>query len=145
MRKVLMAALLIVTVAASAFAKGEKVNYVAVGTFNAEFKNASNVQWTTTENFVKATFIFNGEKMEAFYHPNGDKIGICRAVPIETLPTKAKNAFTTKYDGYTVKEIVEFDGEEEYAHYIFAENGKESVTVKVNSVNEISLYKRTKK
>src|SRR5206468_1765583 len=123
----------------------KKVNTVAVNNFKVEFKNASDVTWTATDTYVKATFILNSEKIEAFYNENGEKIGTSRAISIEELPVKAKRAFAKKFDGYTVKQAIEFNGTEETAYYIAADNEKEAVILKVTSSDELSTYKRTKK
>ncbi|MCW3109009.1 MAG: hypothetical protein JWQ09_3515 [Segetibacter sp.] len=146
MKKLFLVALLAVTVAASAFAKDtKKVNAAAIGNFKVEFKRASDVTWTVNDNYVKATFILNNERMEAFYNENGERIGTSRAITLDELPVKAKRAFAKKFDGYTVKQAIEFDGTEETAYYLSAENEKESVILKVDNSEGLSTFKRTKK
>ena len=146
MKKLFIAALLAVTVTASAFAKDtKKVNGRALSSFNVEFGKASDVSWTATDNYAKATFVLNSEKMEVFYNTAGEKIGTSRTISMDELPVKTKRAFAKDYSGYTVKESIEFDGVEESGYYISAENEKESLVLKVNALNELTKYKATKK
>ena len=146
MKKLFIAVLLTFTVAASAFAKDtKKVHNAAIRTFNEEFAKASDVNWISTDSYVKATFVLDNAKMEAFYNGSGEKIATSRAIMLEELPVKTKRAFAKDYSGYNVKEAIEFNGTDETAYFISAENEKESVILKVNSANELSKYKITKK
>jgi opacity protein-like surface antigen len=146
MKKLLLATLLAVSVAASAFAKDvTSATAAAQSNFKSEFKRAADVSWSATDQFVKASFVYNNEKMEAFYNANGDKIGTTRAIALEELPVKAKRAFAKKYDGYTVKEAIEFDGTDTTDYYISAENDKESVIIKVSNASWLSTFQKTKK
>jgi opacity protein-like surface antigen len=146
MRKLFFAALLTITVATSAFAKDvNSKNVRAVRHFNAEFKDAENVSWTMRSNFAKATYYMNGEKREVFYDLNGEMIGTSHPISLDKLPVGAKRVFAKKYDGYTVKEAIRFDGIEEGAYYISAENDKESVILKVTDSNSMSVFKKEDK
>jgi hypothetical protein len=146
MRKLFLAALLTVTVAASAFAKDvNSKNVRAVNRFNSEFGDAENVSWTMKSNFAKATFYLNGEKREAFYDLNGEMIGTSRNIALDKLPAGAKKLFAKKYDGYTVKEAIRFEGIEESAYYISAENDKVSVILKFTESNAMSVFKKEAK
>src|SRR3954466_2261521 len=144
MKKLLLIALVVVTVTASAFAKGsEAVSTAAVSNFKVEFKQACDVKWSTTENFVKASFVLNHERMEAFYNLDGDKIGTSKSFNTEELPVKAKRALAKRFSGFTVSQSIEFEGTDEKAYFISAENDKESVILKVTSFGDLSTVKRT--
>ena len=146
MKKLFIAALLAVTVAGSAFAKDtKKTNALVIRTFQSEFKQASNVTWTSNDNYIKATFTLNNEKMDAIYNASGERIGTSRAISIDELPVKTKRAFAKHYSGYAVKEAIEFNGIVENGYFISAENENESVVLKVNGDNELSRFKVTKK
>lgn len=146
MKKLFMAALLCVTLAASAFAKDtKKMSAIAIRNFNIEFTKASEVNWTSTKNFLKATFVLDGEKMNAFYNQDGEKIGTSKAITIDELPVKTKRALAKDFGGYTVNEAIEFSTTDEVANYISVENEHEFVVLKQNSVNGLTKYKVTKK
>ena len=143
MKKLFISALLAITVAASSFAAGENtVNFAALKNFKAEFKKASDVQWTSGENYTKATFVLDNVRTEALYSAEGEFIGTNQAVTLEELPVSAKRAFAKKYDGYTVKEAIRFEGSQESAYYISAENEKGSVILKVEDNGDISTARK---
>jgi len=145
MKKLFIATLLAVTVATSAFSAEIKVSNAIEKKFKVEFKDASNVSWSMASEYAKATFVLDDVRMEAFYTQDGDMIGASRAISIDELPVVAKRTFVKKYDGYTVKEAILFEGADETAYFISAENDQESVIVKVTDNSQISTFKRTKK
>ncbi len=146
MKKLLITALFAVTVAVSAFASGtDKVNYAALSNFKASFKRVSDVSWATAKDYVKATFILNSVRTEALYTPEGEFIGTNTAVTLDELPVKAKRNFAKKFDGYTVKEAIRFEGYEEGAYFMSAENEKEAVILKVNDNGQVTVMKSAKK
>ena len=143
MKKLFISALLAITVALSSFAaEGNKVSFAARNNFTAQFRHASDVQWTSAENYTKATFIWNNVRTEALYTPEGEFIGTNQAITLEELPVNAKRAFAKKYGSYTVKEAIRFEGAQESAYYISATNEKGSVILKVEDSGFISTVKK---
>ena len=143
MKKLFISALLAITVAASSFAaEGNNVSYTVRNNFSSQFKKASDVQWTSGENYTKATFILDNVRTEALYSAEGEFIGTNQAVTLEELPVSAKRAFAKKYDGYTVKEAIRFEGSQESAYYISAENEKGSVILKVEDSGYMSTVRK---
>ena len=146
MKKLFFSALLAISVAASAFATDtNNVNSTVVNDFEATFKKASDVKWVTNNDYTKATFVMNNVRMEALYNLNGELIGTAKSIFLEELPVGAKRNFAKKYDGYNVNEAVRFNGNDEGAYFIAAENEKESVVLKVSDNNQVSVEKSTKK
>ncbi len=75
MKKLFFAALIAVSVSASAFAQDvNQIDVKAVENFESAFGGASNVEWVSKENFTKASFIQNEQKVEVFYNLDGDFI-----------------------------------------------------------------------
>jgi len=145
MKKLFVSALLALFLVSSAFANPTKVGHTVLRSFSTEFNDASDVTWTATADYVKANFLFEDQRMEAFYTPTGEKIGVSRGISIDELPLKAKRTFAKKYEGYTVKQSILFEGVEENAYFIDAENDSEKVIVKVYDNGTLSVYKKTKK
>lgn len=146
MKKLLFTALFAVTVVVSAFATdADKVSAAAYNNFKASFKRAGDVSWTISKDYTTATFLYNNIRTQALYTPEGEFIGTNTAVALEELPVKAKRSFAKKYDGYTVKEAIRFEGNEEGAYFIAAENEKEVVILKVNDFGQVSIMKSTEK
>jgi hypothetical protein len=146
MKKLLSAACLTVTVAFSSFAAGTtNVNAAVLHSFKLEFKNVSNVTWSTGSDYAKAVFVENNRKMEAFYNLDGAKIATSEQISLDELPVKAKRNFARKFAGFSVKEAIHFEGGGETAYYISAENEKESIIVKVSGNMDGSVFEITKK
>jgi hypothetical protein len=139
MKKLFISGLLVVTVALSSFAaEGNKVSFAIRTNFEAQFKNISDVKWTSGDGYAKATFVLNNVRTEALYSAEGELVGTSQAITLEDLPVNAKRAFAKRYDGYTVKEAIRFEGSQETAYYISAENAKGSVVLKVENSGLIS-------
>lgn len=146
MRNLFVTALLTVTLFANSFAAAPtKVNSAILQNFNAKFKQASGVTWVVTNDYTKAAFTADATDMEVYYNFNGDIIGTSKSISLEELPVNAKRNFAKRFEGYEVKEAIRFEGFDEAAYYISGENEKESIILKVNDNNEVSLFKKTKK
>lgn len=141
MKKLLLAAFVAVSIISSAFAApSQTANYFVSNSFKQDFPFVSNVQWTISASFSKATFLLNNIKTEAFYKADGELIGTASAITLDELPTNAKRTFAKRYSScYIVKEAIKFEGVEETAYYISAADGKESVILKVLNSN-MSVY-----
>ena len=145
MKKLFIAALLTVTVATSAFTADEtRISTKIKENFKTTFTEADNVSWSLKSTYVRATFELNGKKTDAYYDLNGESIGTSQKITRESLPVHAKRTFAKKYSDYTVKEAIRFDGVEETAYFISAENDKQSVILKVTDAG-ISMFRRTAK
>ncbi len=143
MKKLFFAALLTLSIAASAFAKDANVR--ALKNFKSQFEDAENVSWTMRSTFAKASFNLNGEKREAFYDLNGEMIGTSKNISFEKLPVSAKRLFAKKYNGYVVKEVLRFESVDESAYFVSAENETGSVILKVSDSNGVSVFKKERK
>lgn len=143
MKKLFISVLLAAAAALSSFAaEGNKADFVAQNNFKNQFKNASDVKQTSGENYAKATFVLNNIRTEALYNTDEEMIGTSQGINLEELPVNAKRVFAKKYAGYTVKEAIRFEGTQESAYYISAENEKGSVILKVADSGFITIVKK---
>jgi hypothetical protein len=146
MKKLFITAVLALSLTATSFAgDANKVNSKATSSFAAEFADAKNVSWTSKDNYVKASFTLDNKSMEAYYDFQGELVGTSNAIEISDLPTIAKRSFAKKYAGYTVKAAIRFQGVDETAYYISAENEAQSVVLKVSDGAFLSVFKSVKK
>jgi hypothetical protein len=149
MKKLLFTALIAVSIISSSFAASspvldKKVDAGISNSFRNQFRDANNVKWDQTSEFTRATFVTNNILTEAFFDRDGEFIGSSRAISLDQLPTAAKRTFAKKYAGYTVKEAIEFTGNEESAYFISAENETQAVILKVIN-SSIEVFKSTRK
>ncbi|HEX8461930.1 MAG TPA: hypothetical protein VF623_10890 [Segetibacter sp.] len=146
MKKLFIIALLALSIGSSAFANTTAaISKTVINRFYAEYKDASNVSWSTTGNYAKASFTVDNKKMEAYYNTNGEVVATSTNISLDELPVNAKRTFAKKFAGYTVKEAIRFEGAEESGYYISAENDKLSIILKVNENNQVGIFKTTKK
>jgi hypothetical protein len=146
MKKLLFTALIAVTMGTSSFAASPaKLYSVSETSFKADFKNATNVSWTSGADYAKATFVLNNVRMEAFYNQNGELIGTSKGITPDELPVAAKRDFAKKFGSYSVKEAIRFEGADEAAYFISAENEKEAVIVKIGDNSNLSIIKKSQK
>lgn len=146
MKKLIIAAIIAVSIARSAFAAPTaSVNYNVLRSFKSAFKGASDMQWTMKQDFAKSSFVINDERVEAFYNLDGEMIGTSKAITLDAMHVDAKRAFAKWYSNYTVKEAISFEGKDENAYYISAENQKEKAIIKVSESNHVSVFSQTSK
>lgn len=145
MKKLFIAALVTLTISTSAFAQEvNEIDQKAVQNFESSFGGASKVEWTSKDNFTKASFLQDEQKVEVFYNPEGDLIATTKQVKMEELPTFVKRTFTKKYSDYIIKDAFKLKAEDETNYFVSAENNKESLVLKV-AQGSVSVYSRTYK
>jgi len=146
MKKLFIAAIMVVTLTATAFATPVTVNTRISSSFASEFASASNLTLAVNSNFSKAFFILDGKAMEAFYDLNGEKIGTSHAISVASLAKKAQTTIAVKYAGYKVTEAISFDkaGEGEQ-YYVSLENEKNKVVLEITAGGNVSVFSQKAK
>src|SRR3954452_1565197 len=118
MKKIFLAGLFAVLLAGSAFATDVTGVSSAIATsFQNNFNNATDVNWTTRSDYSKATFTLNNRRMEAFYNTGGEMIASSENIKLAELPVNAKRTFAKEYGDYEVKEAIHFQGNDEDAYF----------------------------
>jgi len=145
MKTLFITALLTIAVVTGSFATPTKVNSAILANFNLNFRGASNVTWVVTNDYTKAAFTTANTKMEVYYNSHGDVIATSKGITLDELPVEAKRSFAKRFDGYNVIEAIKFEGFDEMSYYISGENDQESVILKVNDQNVVSVFDRRKK
>jgi hypothetical protein len=130
-------------IALGSFAKGtETANTFAAKQLKAEFKDATNITWSTQARLSEASFTWNGQKLHAFYNEDGEQVALSREVSEDKLPLKAIQAIKAKYDGYTTTEAIEYNSTEDgLSYYVSLENGNKKVILSVSSEGLVSVFK----
>ena len=141
MKKFILSTIIAVTFVSSSFAKeAYSINYKIKNNFNSAFKDAENVQWTSTDNYVTATFVLDQKGTKAFFQHDGTLIGSAIAISMDALPSNAKRVFAKKYSGSTITEAIKFDKHDGTAYFISAENSSEKLVLQVEN-GVLSRYK----
>ncbi len=145
MKKLFIAAILVAAIGTSAFASDAgKVNFRVKNNFEAQFADATNVQWTLTSNYAKASFELNDETVDAFYSLDGEAIGISHKVNLKKLPLKAIQKIRKDYSTYTVVETISFEQDGEKSFYVSLADGNKKQIVQVSVYGNVSPYNPVK-
>ena len=101
-----------------------------VNELHQEFKNASNVQWKTTDNYYKASFTVDGNPLDAFYSFEDQLIAVSRNITLEQLPMSLIKELKNKAATNQVTELFELLTDRGTEYFITFKNNKESKTYK---------------
>ncbi|WP_157433426.1 hypothetical protein [Adhaeribacter aquaticus] len=152
MKKTIYSALLVMALSVNAFAevkvsdkksakKEAKASSVVLSQFSSTFKGAEDVSWEVSSKFQKATFIFNGEKLSAYYNFDGELLGTTKVVEEYTeISPVALKSLVKSYPGYSIAGIVKYSTDET-AYYFNLKNEKENFVVKVSPDGYASFFK----
>lgn len=142
MKKLFIAALIVVAAGTSAFAADVfKVDYKVKSSFEARFAGAQNVVWSAKETFIKAAFTMAEENVEAFFDGEGELIGLSRKVDLKKLPLNAIQKIKKDYASYQVSEAIEFDRDGDKSYYVSLEDGAKKQILEVSLYGAVSKYK----
>lgn len=140
MKKLLIAAFLIVSVSVSGLAQNvNKVDKRAIGNFEVMYAGASSVQWTSKENFTKASFTQNDQHVDVFYNENGDFIATATQIRYDELPASLKKSIEKKYSNYSIREMLKYKAYDDTVYFISLENEKETIVLK-GADGSLSVY-----
>ncbi len=142
MKKLLLAALIVVAAGSSAFALDEtKVGFKVKNNFEVQFEGATNAVWTTKDDYLKVSFTLADENVEAFFSVDGEMMGMSRNVDLKKLPLNAIQTIKKKYAAFKVTDAIEFDQEGEKNYYVMLENADHKQILKVSLYGDVSLFK----
>jgi len=141
MKKLFIAAMMVVTVGSSAFALDvNKVNYRVKTNFEAQFAGAENVTWSLRNNYTKASFTLAEEKVDAFFSENGAMIAYTRKIELKQLPLNAIQKIKKEYASSTITESIEFTQDGEKNYYVSLQDGAKKQILQVSLYGSISVY-----
>ncbi|MEP6845987.1 MAG: hypothetical protein ABI861_08280 [Panacibacter sp.] len=142
-RKILAVAFAATIFTTSAFASGEEDKAKAINNLKKEFSSAKDIQWKLTDNYIKASFTWNGQQLEAFYNYDGEMIAKSRHIDPVSLPIDAQQTIAKKYAGYKFDETVEYNAEEGQ-HYFYTSLIKENtkIILEITPEGYVSVYQK---
>ena len=121
MKKIVLTLVTALIVVTSVFAT-EEVTSEVLEAFNAKFPGAKEVSWSSGRNYYKATFIFSGTQMVAWYEMSGKLISVTRNMSSTELPLYLRNSIKNNYTNYWITDLVEESNKNGFTFYITLEN-----------------------
>lgn len=145
MKKLFIAVLMTAAISTSAFATDvNKVSYQILNSFQNEFSEATQVEWSFTSKYTKATFILAEEQIEAFYSADGEQIGVSRKVDLKKLPIKAVQKIKKSFADFNIKEVIEFDQNGEKNYYVSLNKGNKTEVLQVSLFGNVTPFEGNK-
>ncbi len=106
----------------SSFAGEVKVSSKVLDAFNSSFASATEITWTSTSNYYKASFVFNEQHVFAFYSADGELMGLTRNISSLDLPLTLQTSLKKDYSNYWISDLFEVSNSEGTGYYITVEN-----------------------
>ena len=146
MKKIILAVAFLFALAVSSF--GKDVDNKMLKDLTAAFKNSPNVQWSEIDNYLKASFSFNGKEAYAFYTPDKvELIGFCIIVDKVDLNPLSVNAIKEKYPDWGIVEAIMIIDEKAYSDYFYhlrKDSKNLAVKVKISKNGKSNIYDKVR-
>ena len=147
MKKLFLAAIAAITLTTTVIAAdgSKKVSSTILNNFRSTYKEAGDIKWTVTDQFAKASFLMDGERVEAYYGTDGHFLAESKAVSTQDIPKAAKRDLQKKYSSYTIKEVIQYATFDKVEYYVSLENEKETKILKISGTGDVQVYRTTEK
>ena len=143
---VLFALSLLITATSFTPSEDDTVSAKVKSAFEKTFIAASDIEWKKVNGFYMVNFKINNQDCSAAYNEKGELMSATRTIASSQLPLNISLALQNKYANYTVdKSVTELTVDNETFYYIKADNTKQSVTIKANSSDDLSIENKAKK
>ncbi len=121
------------------------INRKVQSTFTEKFSDASNVQWTNQENYIKASFMLNEQIMFAFFDPSGEFMGVSRNILSRELPINLQSQLKKEMGDGWITEVLEFATENETSYYTTIEKPNQQISLKATDFTSWEVIRKVKK
>ncbi len=128
----------------SSFASDSKVDSRVLKSFQSSFKNATEVDWTVTNNFYKANFSLNGQYVAAYFDGSGNMMAITRNISSTQLPISLQTNLKNNYEGFWISDLFEVANEEGTTYYVTVENADTKLILRSSSADWATYQKQRK-
>ena len=131
----------------SVFANGKDdvVTQDARDAFKKDFATASNIKWEQRNNFLKATFSFNGQILTAYYYTNGDLQAVVRNITSDQLPINLVTSLRRDYTAFWITDLFEISSDGQTTYYVTIENSDKKVVLKSDDLSSWQVYSKERK
>jgi len=146
MKKILFVCGLLVTMGvSSAFANEVKVSPRVLESFKTEFSNAQNVEWQAGDNYYRAAFTMNEQRVFAYYNLDGELVSIARYISSLQLPITLFSDLKNDYSKYWISDLFEVSNSEGLHYYVTLETADTKLMMHSSNGGSWSTYSKKKK
>ncbi len=142
MKKLFIAALIVLAAGSSAFALDvtKSVSNKLRSSFDVLYPGARNVAWEEGKDFLSASFTLDEVKQTAFFTKEGEVIGTSQHVELGKLPSKALNRIKKEYASYKITDSIEFTQNEQSSFYVMVEDGNKKIALEITAYGNVSVF-----
>jgi hypothetical protein len=142
MKKILLAATILVAITTSAFADGKNANTKLLSDLSTALKSVNESSWKTTDTYKRTTFLFNGKSTSAYINAeSGDLIGFSIAISADALPEGAMENISKKFQGWQVANSIMFiDASGNTDYYVQVAKNSKNLALKVYPNGKVGIY-----
>src|SRR5450432_1586418 len=145
MKKTILSIAIVLALFSTSFAnRPSAVKERALVSFQKDFHQTSEVSWTETNNYVKATFQMNRETLFAYYDFQGNLIGLVHHILTTSLPENLRTDIKKHYGNYWVSELFQITNEQGVYYYIQLQNADETIVLSTEGTNGWHRYSMPK-
>jgi hypothetical protein len=146
MKLLLSLSLILTVVAGTAFAGPDpEINEAVKESFKKEFAGAGLVEWREVGSHLKATFVLNGYRTEAYFNQAGELQGSARSLFFSQLPLVVMTAIDKRYTGADIIDVNELNSTAGTYYRITLEAGKKKYRVRVDADGTVVDTERLRK
>jgi len=145
MKKLLLVLGLVATMGVCSAYPSERVSQKVLTSFKTEFTNAQNVEWETGNNYFRASFTMNEQRIFAYYNVNGELLSIARYISSFQLPVNLFTDIKNNYSKYWISDLFEVSNSEGLHYYVTLETADSKLVMHSGNGGSWSTYSKNKK
>jgi hypothetical protein len=145
MKKILFILGLLAVMGVSNAYPSEKVSPKVLASFKSEFSSAKNVEWDTGNNYFRASFLFNDQKVFAYYSVEGELISVARYISTIQLPINLFSNLKNDYSKFWISDLFEVSNSEGLHYYVTLETADTKLVMRSSNGSSWNTYSKNKK
>lgn len=146
MKKIMMLALVLTTIATTAFSNNsDAINQKVLNAFTKSFTLAENVKWEVRKDLYKATFQVNGQVMFAYFSEDGEQLAVTRNIKVDQLPITLANDLQQGYHQYWLTDLFEVSAKGQTSYYATIHSATHVTILKAEGATSWMVFKKDKK
>lgn len=145
MKKIVFMLGLVVTMGVCSAYPSERVSQKVLASFKTEFVNAQDVAWETGNNYFRAEFTMNEQRIFAYYNVDGQLLSIARYISSIQLPVNLYADLKNDYSKYWISDLFEVSNSEGLHYYVTLETADSKLVMHSGNGGSWSTYSKSKK
>ena len=145
MKKIVLILGLVATMGVCSAYPSEKVSQRVLASFKTEFTNAQDVEWETGNNYFRASFTMNEQRIFAYYNVDGQLQSIARHISSIQLPVNIYADLKNDYSKYWISDLFEVSNSEGLHYYVTLETADSKLVMHSGNGGSWSTYSKSKK